>query len=866
MWTSQSLRQIFLDFFVKQKHSIVGSSSLLPDNDPTLLFTNAGMVQFKNVFLGVEQRDFTRATSSQRCLRAGGKHNDLDEVGYTARHHTFFEMLGNFSFGDYFKREAIQLAWYFITKELGIPAEKLWVTVFVDDDESAAIWLDEMKIDPTRFSRCGEADNFWRMGDTGPCGPCTEIFYDHGPEVDGGPPGTLEQEGDRYVEIWNLVFMQYDRTASGELKPLPAPSVDTGMGLERLTAVMQGVHNNYDTDLFQPIIKIAAKLANTEDLSNRSLRVIADHIRATAFLILDGVQPGNEGRNYVLRRIIRRAIRHGYLLGIELPFFSQLLPPFIKIMEAAYPELKREQAHLATVIEQEEKQFAKTLNQGMRLLNQVLTELNATEIPGDTVFKLYDTYGFPTDLTADIARERNVTIDWDGFEAAMQAQRNRAKQSSQFGADYHSRLTLKESSCFEGHANLELHAKNIGLYNAEGSVESLQSGEHGIIVLDQTPFYPEAGGQVGDAGIIQSDSAEFIVEDTQKKQNAIIHSGYVKSGTIELSDDVHAKVDRQRRAATVLNHSATHLLHAVLRDLLGDQVVQKGSLVAPERLRFDFSYGKPLSFIQLQSIEANVNQYIRANYVIDTQVMPYDKAIEQGAMALFGEKYTTDVRVLKMGKVSMELCGGTHAKATGDIGLFKIMSETGIAAGIRRIEAVTGHAAIEAMQNNDTILFEASQLLKTPTVKLLDKVEQLQSQLSDTRKTLEQLQQKMAQGQLLSIQQQASQIGDITLLAAEFPGVDAKSLRHAVEQSISKFPNAIVVLATVQAEKVSIIAGVDKSLIPKIKAGDLVNYVASQVGGKGGGKPELAQAGGTEPQHLAKALASAAEWVAERSQ
>lgn len=863
MWTSQKIRQLFLDYFTKRGHMQVSSSGLIPENDPTLLFTNAGMVPFKNVFLGIEQREYIRATSSQRCLRAGGKHNDLEQVGYTARHHTFFEMLGNFSFGDYFKREAIQFAWDFITKELAIPAEKLWVTVYQSDEESAQIWLDEIKINPERFSRCGEADNFWRMGDTGPCGPCTEIFYDHGAAIAGGPPGSADQEGDRFIEIWNLVFMQYDCDAEGTLKPLPAPAVDTGMGLERLTAVMQGVHTNYETDLFLPMIKVAAQLANTDDLNHRSLRVIADHIRATAFLILDGVLPGNEGRSYVLRRIIRRAVRHGYLLGIAPPFFGKLLVPLSESMANAYPALVQEQAHIATVIEHEEKQFAKTLNQGMRLLTQVLADLSTTEIPGDTVFKLYDTYGFPTDLTADIAREQQLTIDWQGFDAAMEKQRQLAKQAGQFAADYHTRLAINETCEFAGYTALDIASSCLGIYTKTGAVKSLAKGESGLIVLKETPFYPEGGGQVGDTGIIKTDTAVFTVTDTQKQQNAIVHHGKVLSGQLSVGDQVQAQVDENRRGQIALNHSATHLLHAALQKCLGHQVVQKGSLVAPDKLRFDFSFNEAVTTQQLLQIERQVNQFIRQNYPINTQFLAYDEAIKRGAMALFSEKYSEEVRVLTIGEVSIELCGGTHAKASGEIGLFKILSETGIAAGIRRIEAVTGQMALEEIQNNESLIGDLSQLLSVPPVKIIDKVNQLQTQLIESRRQLEQLQQKIAYSELDVIRQQARKHGELTILAAEIPGVESKFLRPAVEQCLQKLPNAIVVLATTQEGRVSIVAGIQKALSKRFNAGKLVNHVANQVGGKGGGKPELAQAGGNQPENLSQALASIEAWVTQ---
>lgn len=863
-WTSQKLRQCFLDYFASYGHAIVASSHLVPENDPTLLFTNAGMVQFKNVFLGRETFQSTRAASSQRCLRAGGKHNDLDEVGYTARHHTFFEMLGNFSFGDYFKREAIQFAWKFITEELKIPKEKLWVTIYLDDDESADIWLNEIGINPGQFSRCGEKDNFWRMGDTGPCGPCTEIFYDHGASIPGGPPGSENQEGDRYVEIWNIVFMQYDQQPKGKLVPLPAPSVDTGMGLERLTAVMQGVHNNYDTDLFQPMIKCAAELAKLDDLSNRSLRVIADHIRASAFLIIDGVQPGNEGRSYVLRRIIRRAIRHGYLLGIDVPFFSQLLEPLVAIMGHAYPELIREKIHIATVIEAEEQQFSKTLSQGMRLLEQVLTDPTTHAIiPGETVFKLYDTYGFPTDLTADIAKERQIEIDWDGFEKEMTQQKQRAKNSSKFSSHYNHFYLIEQKTEFTGYQALSLDTQCLAIYFEGESIQQLLEGQQAILVLQQSPFYPEAGGQVGDTGVIKTQFAEFTVTNTQRQQEAIIHIGVLASGTLSVGDHVEALVDPTYRLSTATNHTATHLLHAALRQILGTQVIQKGSLVAADRLRFDFSYTNPLTCAQIQHIEQWVNQQIRKNYKVETEITSYDQAIERGAMALFGEKYTADVRVLNIGGVSLELCGGTHAKSTGEIGLFKVISETGIAAGIRRIEAVTGQSALDEIQAQSLCIQRICDQLKVPANKIEQKVESLQEQLADSRKIIETLQLQSVLQELSLVQKKAEKIGDIDLLVAKITEVDSKILRQAVTQFLSKKEKCVVVLATVKDEKVNIIVGVSKSLIHQVKAGELVNYIATQVGGKGGGKPDLAQAGGDKPVDLPAALASVSGWLTD---
>lgn len=861
-WSSQALRQRFLEYFAAKGHHIVSSSRLIPNNDPSLLFTNAGMVQFKNIFLGLEAAQYLSVASTQRCLRAGGKHNDLDAVGYTARHHTFFEMLGNFSFGTYFKREAIQLAWNFMTCELAIPVSRLWVTVYENDEESATIWLDEIGVDPTRFSRCGEADNFWRMGDTGPCGPCTEIFYDHGPEIPGGPPGSATADGDRYIEIWNLVFMQFERRADGKLLPLAMPAVDTGMGLERLAAVMQGVHSNYETDLFQPLIQAAARLANTSELNHRSLYVIADHIRATAFLILDGIKPGNEGRAYVLRRIIRRAVRHGYLLGITRPFFSDLLPTLVEIMQDAYPELQQAQNTIATAIQQEEQQFAKTLIQGMRLLNQVLSELTSSEIPGETVFKLYDTYGFPTDLTADIAREHQLSIDWQGFEAAMAEQRERAQKNSQFSTDYQSSLVLTESSVFTEQIDPTFSAQCIGLYTTE-SICVLNAGMQGYLVLDKTPFYPEGGGQIGDTGVIYGAEGEFIVENTQKKQQAILHIGYVKRGVIRVGEQMTPQIDWERRRKIMANHSATHLLQAALQQLLPEQVEQKGSLVTSERLRFDFSYSQPLSQQQLYALEIWVNQQIRDNHSIHQQLLPYVAAIQQGAIALFDEKYGAEVRMLTIGTASKELCGGTHANTTGELGLFKIISEIGVAAGIRRIEAVTGAAAIAIIQEQEKVLHQVGQILKVPVTQVVEKILHMREQLTHTRKITQQLQQQLALTRLAEIQQQASKIGEITLLAAEFPEVEPILLRQAVLQSLANLPQAIVVLATVHNNQITIMAGVAKSLIPTFNAGELVQYVAAQVGGKGGGNAELAQAGGTLLESLPQALASVKAWVQE---
>ena len=866
---SADIRKLFLDYFHERGHQVVASSSLVPANDPTLLFTNAGMVQFKEVFTGQEQRSYVRATSAQRCVRAGGKHNDLENVGYTARHHTFFEMLGNFSFGDYFKREAIQFAWEFLTEVVKLPPERLWVTVYSEDEEAANIWLQEIGVDATRFSRIGdkpggkkhESDNFWAMGDTGPCGPCSEIFYDHGDTVPGGPPGTPEEDGDRYIEIWNLVFMQYDRDAAGKLNPLPKPSVDTGMGLERLAAVLQGVHNNYDIDLFKHLINAVAKLAGQDDLSNTSLRVIADHIRACSFLVVDGVVPSNEGRGYVLRRIIRRAIRHGHKLGLREPFFYQLVAALCEQMGAAYPELVKAQAQVERVLKQEEERFAETLDNGMAILEEAVANLPGKEIAGETVFKLYDTYGFPVDLTADIARERGLSLDMAGFEQAMEAQRERARAASQFGVETGEGLEVDAHTEFTGYDHNADYGKVVALFREGAAAEQLCAGEEGLLVLDRTPFYAESGGQVGDQGILKAGSAQLMVLDTQKQGDAFLHRVKVESGSVGKDCDVEAQVDVQRRMDTACNHSATHLLHAALRQVLGEHVQQKGSLVEPERLRFDFSHFDAVTPEQLAEIETLVNSEIRANLPVETQVMSQDEAIAAGAMALFGEKYGDQVRVLSMGDFSMELCGGTHVHRTGDIGLFKITSEGGVAAGVRRIEAVAGSAALRYIGETEKNLAHIAALLKADSGTVEAKVRQLLERSRSQEKELEQLKAKLASSQGGDLAAQAVEVDGIKVLAAKLEGGDAKSLRDTVDQLKNKLGAAAVLLAAVEGDKVSLVAGVTKAETQRLRAGDLVNHVAQLVGGKGGGRPDMAQAGGKDPSGLDAALQGVPDWV-----
>ncbi|MEZ5562259.1 MAG: alanine--tRNA ligase [Gammaproteobacteria bacterium] len=862
------LRQRFLDYFAAHDHRIVASSPLVPGNDPTLLFTNAGMVQFKDVFLGRDPRSYTRAATVQRCVRAGGKHNDLENVGYTARHHTFFEMLGNFSFGDYFKQDAIRFAWEFITVTLAIPPERLWVTVYRDDQQAAEIWLKEIGIDPQRFSRLGESSNFWSMGDTGPCGPCSEIFYDHGADIPGGPPGSPDEDGDRYVEIWNLVFMQFDRAADGALTPLPKPSVDTGMGLERIAAVMQGVHSNYEIDLFRRLIAAAAKVTGTTDLRSTSLRVIADHIRAAAFLIVDGVLPGNEGRGYVLRRIIRRALRHGHELGVSQPFFHLLVEPLVKEMGAAYPELREGRLHVERVLVTEEERFAETLAQGMRLLREALAETHGKPLAGEVIFRLYDTYGFPADLTADVARAQGVATDMAGFEAAMEAQRERARAAQKFNVAHEAGTRVEGHTQFTGYDHLNDNGAVIALLKDGKPVEQLAKGDAGVVVLDRTPFYAESGGQVGDCGELRLVGVRFVVEDTRKSGEAVLHVGHLESGSISVGDQLSAQVDAGARAATTLNHSATHLLHAALRKVLGTHVTQKGSLVGPDKLRFDFSHYEALSDEQLAAIETLVNTQIRANAEARTRVMSYDEAVATGAMALFGEKYGDRVRVLTIGNFSTELCGGTHVHRAGDIGLCKITSESGIASGIRRIEAVTGEAALARMVETEQSLERLAALFRTSRSDVEAKVRQALERSKLLEREIQQLKAKVAAGGGgRDLAAEAQTVAGIRLLVARLDdGTDAAALRDTVDRMKDKLGSAVVLLAAADAEggKLSLAAGVSKDLTARLKAGELVNAVAVQVGGKGGGRPDFAQAGGTDVAALDAALTAVPQWVQER--
>ena len=864
--SAADVRSAFLEFFRVHAHAVVPSSSLVPANDPTLLFTNAGMVQFKDVFLGRETRDYLRAASSQRCVRAGGKHNDLENVGYTARHHTFFEMLGNFSFGDYFKREAIRFAWDFLIFNLGLDPARLWCTVYTDDDEAADIWLKEVGVSPRRFARLGEKSNFWAMGDTGPCGPCSEIFYDHGPEVAGGPPGSPDEEGDRYVEIWNLVFMQYDRGADGKLTPLPKPSVDTGMGLERIAAVMQGVHSNYDIDLFKNLIRAAGKLAGTSVLSSSSLRVIADHIRASAFLIVDGVLPSNEGRGYVLRRIIRRAIRHGYKLGIHDPFFYKLVPVLAQEMGTAYPELVSRRAVTERVLRQEEERFAETLANGMVLLEGAIRGLHGAKvIDGETVFKLYDTYGFPADLTADVARERGLVIDQAGFEAAMEAQRQQSRESSKFGADSSAGAKVDVRTVFRGYEELSGSGQVAVLLKDGANVEALAQGDKGEVVLDRTPFYAESGGQVGDAGELIGAGVRFAVADTQKRGAAIAHLGQLTEGTIRVGDTLEARVDAKRRQATVLNHTATHLLHAALRQVLGTHVQQKGSLVAPDRLRFDFAHYQAVTPEELKEIERLVNAQIRANLAGEIRVMDYDAAVGEGAIALFGEKYDKEVRVLRLGDFSMELCGGTHVQRAGDIGLFKIVSEGGVASGVRRIEALTGEAALAYVEQNDALLKDLAGLVRASRDDLGDKVREQLERVKQLEREVRTLKDRLASGKGVDLAAGAVDVKGVKVVATKVDGADAGALRNAVDQLKDKFKSAVVVLASVEGPaKVVLVVGVTDDQTARIKAGELAGAVAAQVGGRGGGRADFAQAGGSKPEALDAALASVPDFVRAR--
>jgi len=858
---SSQIREAFLAYFERQGHTRVASSSLVPHDDPTLLFTNAGMNQFKDTFLGLDSRPYQRACSSQRCVRAGGKHNDLENVGYTARHHTFFEMLGNFSFGDYFKREAIQFAWEFLTVEMGLPAERLWVTVHVSDDEAADIWLKEMGVSAERFSRLDE-DNFWQMGDTGPCGPCSEIFYDHGADIPGGPPGSENDHLDRYVEIWNLVFMQYNQSADGSREPLPAPSVDTGMGLERIAAVMQGVHSNYQIDLFQALLKAAAKLLGQTSTDNGSLRVIADHIRSCSFLVCDGVLPSNEGRGYVLRRIMRRAIRHGNKLGAKAPFFHKLVGTLAEEMGDAYPELLESRERIEKALLQEEEQFAKTLDNGMGILEAALAGLEGKVIPGELVFRLYDTYGFPVDLTNDIARERGLELDMAGYEAAMAEQRQRSQESGGFSVDYNKALKLEGSTAFTGYDALADQGRVVALLRDGAEVDTLAAGDSGVVVLDSTPFYAESGGQVGDSGYLGGKGVRFEVRDTTKGSQHHLHHGVVLEGSIAVGDTLDAEVDAGVRAATALNHSATHLLHAALRRVLGKHVTQKGSLVDSQRLRFDFSHSQAVSADELKTIEAMVNEQIRANSEVTTRLMDMDSAVKAGAMALFGEKYGDEVRVLAMGgDFSVELCGGTHVHRTGDIGLLRIVSESGIAAGVRRIEAVTGAGALALLDATEQRLHEVCDVVKGDTSTVVDKVRGLRAANRELEREIDRLKQKLASSAGGDLASQAVDVDGIRVLAASLDGADPKSLRDTVDQLKNKLGSGVILLAAIDGDKIALTAGVTKDLTGRVKAGDLMREFAGRLGGKGGGRPDMAQGGGTDLAGLAGTLADVPAWV-----
>ena len=873
--STAEIRQAFLDFFHSKGHQVVASSSLVPHNDPTLLFTNAGMNQFKDVFLGLDKRNYSRATTSQRCVRAGGKHNDLENVGYTARHHTFFEMLGNFSFGDYFKHDAIQFAWELLTSEkwFALPKERLWVTVYESDDEAYEIWEKEVGIPRERIIRIGDnkgapyaSDNFWQMGDTGPCGPCTEIFYDHGDHIWGGPPGSPEEDGDRYIEIWNIVFMQFNRQADGTMEPLPKPSVDTGMGLERIAAVLQHVNSNYDIDLFRTLIQAVAKVTGATDLSNKSLRVIADHIRSCAFLIADGVMPSNENRGYVLRRIIRRAVRHGNMLGAKETFFYKLVGPLIDVMGSAGEDLKRQQAQVEQVLKTEEEQFARTLERGLALLDEELAKLSGDTLDGETAFRLYDTYGFPVDLTADVCRERNIKVDEAGFEAAMEEQRRRAREASGFGADYNAMIRVDSASEFKGYDHLELSGKVTALFVDGKAVDAINAGQEAVVVLDQTPFYAESGGQVGDKGELKGANFSFAVEDTQKYGQAIGHIGKLAAGSLKVGDAVQADVDEARRARIRLNHSATHLMHAALRQVLGTHVSQKGSLVNDKVLRFDFSHNEAMKPEEIRAVEDLVNAQIRRNLPIETNIMDLEAAKAKGAMALFGEKYDERVRVLSMGDFSTELCGGTHASRTGDIGLFRIISESGTAAGVRRIEAVTGEGAITTVHADSDRLSEVAHLLKGDSNNLADKVRSVLERTRQLEKELQQLKEQAAAQESANLSSKAIDVNGVKLLVSELSGVEPKMLRTMVDDLKNQLGSTIIVLATVAEGKVSLIAGVSKDVTDRVKAGELIGMVAQQVGGKGGGRPDMAQAGGTDAAALPAALASVKGWVSAKLQ
>ncbi|EEM2033451.1 alanine--tRNA ligase [Salmonella enterica] len=873
--STAEIRQAFLDFFHSKGHQVVASSSLVPNNDPTLLFTNAGMNQFKDVFLGLDKRNYSRATTSQRCVRAGGKHNDLENVGYTARHHTFFEMLGNFSFGDYFKHDAIQFAWELLTGEnwFALPKERLWVTVYETDDEAYEIWEKEVGIPRERIIRIGDnkgalyaSDNFWQMGDTGPCGPCTEIFYDHGDHIWGGPPGSPEEDGDRYIEIWNIVFMQFNRQADGTMEPLPKPSVDTGMGLERIAAVLQHVNSNYDIDLFRTLIEAVAKVTGATDLGNKSLRVIADHIRSCAFLVADGVLPSNENRGYVLRRIIRRAVRHGNMLGAKETFFYKLVGPLIEVMGSAGEELKRQQAQVEQVLKTEEEQFARTLERGLALLDEELAKLQGDTLDGETAFRLYDTYGFPVDLTADVCRERNIKVDEAGFEAAMEEQRRRAREASGFGADYNAMIRVDSASEFKGYDHLELNGKVTALFVDGKAVEAINAGQEAVVVLDQTPFYAESGGQVGDKGELKGAGFTFAVDDTQKYGQAIGHLGKLSAGALKVGDAVQADVDEARRARIRLNHSATHLMHAALRQVLGTHVAQKGSLVSDKVLRFDFSHNEAMKPSEIRQVEDLVNAQIRRNLPIETNIMDLEAAKAKGAMALFGEKYDERVRVLSMGDFSTELCGGTHASRTGDIGLFRIISESGTAAGIRRIEAVTGEGAMATVHAQSDRLNDIAHLLKGDSQNLGDKVRAVLERTRQLEKELQQLKDQAAAQESANLSSKAVDLNGVKLLVSELAGIEPKMLRTMVDDLKNQLGSTVIVLATVVEGKVSLIAGVSKDVTDRVKAGELIGMVAQQVGGKGGGRPDMAQAGGTDAAALPAALASVQGWVSAKLQ
>ncbi|EBP8176315.1 alanine--tRNA ligase [Salmonella enterica] len=873
--STAEIRQAFLDFFHSKGHQVVASSSLVPNNDPTLLFTNAGMNQFKDVFLGLDKRNYSRATTSQRCVRAGGKHNDLENVGYTARHHTFFEMLGNFSFGDYFKHDAIQFAWELLTGEnwFALPKERLWVTVYETDDEAYEIWEKEVGIPRERIIRIGDnkgapyaSDNFWQMGDTGPCGPCTEIFYDHGDHIWGGPPGSPEEDGDRYIEIWNIVFMQFNRQADGTMEPLPKPSVDTGMGLERIAAVLQHVNSNYDIDLFRTLIEAVAKVTGATDLGNKSLRVIADHIRSCAFLVADGVLPSNENRGYVLRRIIRRAVRHGNMLGAKETFFYKLVGPLIEVMGSAGEELKRQQAQVEQVLKTEEEQFARTLERGLALLDEELAKLQGDTLDGETAFRLYDTYGFPVDLTADVCRERNIKVDEAGFEAAMEEQRRRAREASGFGADYNAMIRVDSASEFKGYDHLELNGKVTALFVDGKAVDAINAGQEAVVVLDQTPFYAESGGQVGDKGELKGAGFTFAVDDTQKYGQAIGHLGKLSAGALKVGDAVQADVDEARRARIRLNHSATHLMHAALRQVLGTHVAQKGSLVSDKVLRFDFSHNEAMKPSEIREVEDLVNAQIRRNLPIETNIMDLDAAKAKGAMALFGEKYDERVRVLSMGDFSTELCGGTHASRTGDIGLFRIISESGTAAGIRRIEAVTGEGAMATVHAQSDRLNDIAHLLKGDSQNLGDKVRAVLERTRQLEKELQQLKDQAAAQESANLSSKAVDLNGVKLLVSELAGIEPKMLRTMVDDLKNQLGSTVIVLATVVEGKVSLIAGVSKDVTDRVKAGELIGMVAQQVDGKGGGRPDMAQAGGTDAAALPAALASVQGWVSAKLQ